>query len=280
MQTKNVYNVRFNLDAETPEEVYHYFVNRSCQLRGDNIAIVPNSFLVHEFGCSVEYRDLVSQETYDSLYVFPSKRGQGFYNKWAARKSRKTIITSPECGLAGYLENRQIPHRVAGLWTDWPEYREVASYYGNQKAKRSGFFYMNHIDEGFAILRKFGAKDYVLKAWLLHPLFQVDLEDFHKRNYGNLQLDMSTVMMGLAYRELANSYLPKNYRTGAPVVEVVELRQMLLADKIQNDKDRRRNTSIEPWRKEELDIYFGKWMLALDRNDTWWSSMTTFISIE
>lgn len=139
---------------------------------------------------------------------------------------------------------------------------------------------MNHIDEGIAILRKLAADKDVIKAWILHPLFQTDLENFQNRNYGNLKLDIRVVTLGHAYRELANSFLPKDYRNSAPKVEPKEIYQMLLADKIQNSKDFYFNTGIEACRREELDIYFGKWRLALDRHDVYWSKMQTFISHE
>lgn len=258
---------RFNDDCLTSEDVYHYFLNRSRQLRGDNIALRPNTFLAQDYGCSIEFFDLVSGETYDSLYVYANKRNMGHMKRWALMPSRKTIITTPDCGLEAFLHNHQVPHRVVGQWTQWPEYREIASHYGDSKAERSGFYYMNHIDEGFAILKRLGATENTLKAWLLHPLFQTDLENFAKRNYGNLQIPLELMNLVMGYRDLANSYLPPRYREKPPHVWDPDLRLMLLADKIQNCKDMDLNEGLDPCRREELSIYFGRWFICLKRED-------------
>jgi len=273
-------NERFSPDCETHEEAEEYFRNCSIQLRGDNIALVPNSFRHFDYGCSAQFRDLETEEVYDSLYVLKSGRGNMNYSHWLETEATGRILTAPDCRLELFLENHKIPYRVAGAWMTWPEYEEITRHYGDARAKRSGLYYMNHIDEGIAILRKFGVEDYVLKAWMLHPLFQVDLENFHKRNYGGLKLDMEVVMMAMAYRETANSYLPRNVRDKVPEVKVKELHLMLLADKIQNAKDCRRNPNIEPWREDGLALYFGKWRLCLDPKDEHWSRMTDFISME
>lgn len=130
--------VRFNLNCESNSEVPDYFRNRSIQLRGDNIVLVKNSFQEFEYGCSAQYRDLQTEEVFDSLYVLQPWRGKRKYQEWLANHAKNRILTTPECGLESFLQNHGVPHRVAGRWTEWPEYREIASYYGDRRAARSG----------------------------------------------------------------------------------------------------------------------------------------------
>lgn len=65
------------------------------------------------------------------------------------------------------------------------EYHVIAAFYGDRTAKRSGVRLMAHIDEGLALLTKWGASDLAHRAFCLHPIVQngEDFEQYHGESH-------------------------------------------------------------------------------------------------
>ena len=145
-------------------------------------------------------------------------------------------------------------------------YELISSYYGDRTTKRSGVKLMNHIDEGLDILNNIGASDIVKDAYCLHPLLQSD-EDFNK----NKTMDFSgipteIIILAVEYRRVANSYLSTMSMDDFVGFTNNEIRQMLYADKIQNEKDfKLYHEGVHP-RSKELRKYFDNWINVLLKN--------------
>ena len=155
-----------------------------------------------------------------------------------------------------------------------PEYRAIADFYGQDRAKRSGVRLMNHIHEGVAVIACMGGgEDAVMaaRAYCIHPLFQNDRElatvgqEFAKKTWPSL-----LVLYAMEYREKANAWLSDKVVKGEdgnlicigqpdagddPVVRV-----MLCADKVQNYKDFIACHRGTHTRSDELDLYFKTWL--------------------
>lgn len=144
------------------------------------------------------------------------------------------------------------------------EYKVISDFYGDRCAKRSGVRLMNHIDEGIALLTNIGASDEAKLAFCIHPIVQND-EDVDVRS-------SSVYDLGVEYRDKANSYLcrPENdhikcvaqvrNRVGIMSIDCVD---MLIADKLQNQKDFVAYHRGTHDRSEQLDMYFNLWLSYL-----------------
>jgi hypothetical protein len=145
-------------------------------------------------------------------------------------------------------------------------YELISKYYGGRRTKRSGVRLMNHIDEGLDILNNIGASDIVKDAYCLHPLLQSD-EDFNK----NKTMDFSgipseVIILAVEYRRVANSYLSTMSMDDFVGFTNNEIRQMLYADKIQNEKDFKLYHEGTHPRSKELREYFDNWINILLKN--------------
>lgn len=142
-------------------------------------------------------------------------------------------------------------------------YKLIANYYGNDVAKRSGVKLMNHIDEGIEILKSIGADDETIDAYCLHPILQSD-ENFNK----NFSMDFSGIstaalLLAMEYRRVANSYLSKNKIGDFVGFTNDKIKQMLYADKVQNEKDFALYHEGTHERSKELREYFNNWLNIL-----------------
>lgn len=151
------------------------------------------------------------------------------------------------------------------------EYQMIEDFYGNKTAERSGVKLINHIDEGLVILRSIGACETTKAAYCLHPLLQDDFE--LERNMVSVvqKAHPMAVLLAMEYRNKAQSYLCKPYTddwTQEDIKTYVgkllpQVRQMLIADKKQNQKDfilHHLNTHI---RSAQLEKYFNNWLTYL-----------------
>lgn len=154
------------------------------------------------------------------------------------------------------------------------EYECISHFYGAETAKRSGVPLMNHIDEGLAIMEKNGASVAAKAAFCIHPMLQSD-EEFQSRIYGVMALVSSRVLMlALEYRRAANAYLCKPYTDDWTQFEISqavgyllpEVKDMLIADKLQNQKDFQIHHLGKHHRSDKLDAYFIKWIEYLAKN--------------
>jgi hypothetical protein len=142
-------------------------------------------------------------------------------------------------------------------------YLLISEYYGEDTAKRSGVRLMNHIDEGIDILKSIGAEQDTIDAYCLHPILQSD-EAFNKNytmNFSNIPT--SSLLLAMEYRRVANSYLSKDKIESFVGFTNDKIKQMLFADKIQNEKDFAQYHEGTHPRSIELREYFDNWINIL-----------------
>lgn len=152
---------------------------------------------------------------------------------------------------------------------DNPHYQAIQEHYGDGRANRSNQLFMNHIDEGLALLDLQGSSLATKEAFCLHPLLQIPntLRDFV--THPDLSIfNPLAFILAMEYRNKANAYLcrPKTDHytlDDLPVMVLPEVTQMLIADKVQNYKDFLQYHQVNHERSEQLDNYFGLWLQHL-----------------
>jgi len=174
-----------------------------------------------------------------------------------SQEEPKHISTKP------FLDNADEVIVIHRPKQELPAYKLISNYYGQSKTKRSGIPLINHIDEGIEILKGIGADEDTIEAYCLHPLLQSD-EEFNK----NLNMDFSKVstsalILAVEYRRVANSYLSTNKMEDFVGFTNEKIKQMLYADKIQNEKDFALYHEGKHERSKELREYFNNWLNIL-----------------
>lgn len=128
---------------------------------------------------------------------------------------------------------------------------------------------MQHIHEGIQILEWIRASDETISAYMLHPIFQAD--DDVAQAFIDPELDTisaGVMLLVMEYRNKANAYLCRpetdNYTLAdLPTLPVLEVRDMLIADKVQNRKDFELHHKGTHPRSDQLDSYFKLWLQHL-----------------
>lgn len=154
------------------------------------------------------------------------------------------------------------------------EYALIKDYYSTKTAKRSGVPLINHIDEGIDMLRAMGAAELSIRAFCLHPLAQAGDDGWtimlHNVRLKNIQ--QHSVSLAQQYAIAANAFLCRpatDHFTQTDLCrEVGPLNQylihMLVADKIQNEKDFELYHKATHPRSKQLTHYFNLWLDYLD----------------
>lgn len=262
------HELRFPMDADTLELATQYLKNRALQILMDGfcpVSIVP----LEEEGVCWGVRALCKDpggRVWQSVYTLASHRGRGHMSRYL-RASPIPVITTPDCHIEEYLRARGIEYRVAGRFTESCEYVAVQSFYGNRRAERSGLFYMNHIDEGLAVLAHLGATERAWRAFCLHPLLQAD-SDLAQSFPRTAELTQSphVLVLAMEYRNIANGYLSKMEPREPSEIHLgplSEVHDMLRADKIQNFKDFLLCHRQSHPRSAALERYFRNWLIRL-----------------
>lgn len=153
---------------------------------------------------------------------------------------------------------------------DNPHYLAVQEFYGDRCAKRSSVPYINHIDEGIIILRRYEASDAAIDAYCLHPIFQLD-EDMkraflHGQPLSKYAVTNEAIGLAVEYRWVANGYLSTmdiKSRCDVVMSPIEAVDDMLIADKVQNRKDFEKYHLGKHPRSKELNDYFMNWMAIL-----------------
>jgi hypothetical protein len=253
---------RFPRDATTLEEASRYLHNRALQLLGVGAKMVGFGNLNDEAVTALfEYKG----EIYGSVYLLSQYRGQGRFRELALSLG-VPVITVPDCDLELYLKKTGLPHKVVDPHPNcWAEYAAVEEFYGDTRAKRTGVFYMNHIDEGLAVIQKLGFGELAEKVFCLHPLFQND-EDFTKTSKDQdllNDLDPLALLGAMEYRQVANAHLA-HHEPQKPKLSCTDaVNQALIADKVQNRKDfEKYHKGVHP-NSDRLEAYFQEWFYAL-----------------
>lgn len=250
-------------DAETLDEVKQYYKVRCMEMNATLNSLEPDSNGV--FVASLTHNNTY----YSSIFIPPSLRGQGLLKKYA----HLHLLTIDDCAITEALEFNSIPFTKLTGWFDFPEYKEIKEFYGNGKANRSQEFFMWHITHGCNYLSTICASDPTIKAYMLHPKFQSDV-DF-QNNWLELFSGRYAPIVSrniIEYRKVANAYLCKPYTDGwdidtikeAAPIPFEDVRKMLLADKYQNYSDFMKYHYGQHKRSDELKSYFEKWMEYLN----------------
>ena len=259
------------LDAD-PEALFAYFETRSKQMLMDGFVW---SRTIRELdGCPwTTFRR--GADEFCSIYVPSPLVGRGLL-KSVHLQIGLPVATIDACSIVPALERLGIPHAVAGRpILQSPEYLMIERHYGDQRAARSGVFLQNHIDEGLAVMKAWGASDLAMRAFCLHPMIQADC-DFNARHEvlaEELSANPSAAQaleLAVEYRRVANAYLSNASLPDAGIAlsPMKDVNDMLVGDKIQNRKDfllHHSGAGSKPAhpRAARLAEYFEQWIDAL-----------------
>ena len=150
-------------------------------------------------------------------------------------------------------------------------FHAIRMHYGGDFAKRSGIPLINHIIEGLCILIRIGAPRSVCGAWCFHPIIQSD-EDLRKtleqttrlHNGEYSKINFAAILLAMEYRHVANSYLSQHVNVDLDIIKdqvnaIPGIREMLIADKIQNWKDFSSQPKGTYPNEMRLHEYFDEW---------------------
>lgn len=150
-------------------------------------------------------------------------------------------------------------------------FRAIRDFYGERTAQRSGVKLIAHIEDGLAILEAIDARIVTMQAYCLHPLVQMD-EDL-ARNFApggaldGARVDTFALALAMEYRRCANAHLSRHAPETLAQISFapfdVEVRHMLIADKVQNRRDFDRHHAKTHERATELTTYFARWLTHL-----------------
>lgn len=159
------------------------------------------------------------------------------------------------------------------------EYHCIKQFYGESRARRSGVPMIQHINEGVIIMDYIGASWNAMRAFVFHPVVQNDeaLVGYMTPGGQFPFVDSSTLILAMEYRNQANKWLSdkvqKISHIGAPPEfqlvgmpepgPLPEVKDMLIADKVQNRRDFERYHKHTHPRAEELSLYFETWLQVL-----------------
>jgi len=220
-----------NYNAETYGDAIAYLQYRYKQLRKFGITMRMERYISNKKCIITHYKSPVGN--WDSLYLLKSATGQGNYEK-LVKEYKLKIVTLEECGLEEYLKAKDIKHMVL---KHSPAYKLVQDFYGDIRAKRSKVPYIYHIDEGLAILNYLGASYNTKEAFCLHPILQMDKDFNENKDMDFSGIETEAIILAMEYRRTANSYLSKSHPSKFVGFSCPEIREMLIADKVQNYKD-------------------------------------------
>ena len=156
--------------------------------------------------------------------------------------------------------------------SETPEYLRIARFYGDRRARRSGVLLMNHIDEGLLVLAALRADALAERAFCLHPIVQTDeVWDKFRRELEACPEFSDSLPVALEYRIFANSFLSSmETHPGFSSAELIDIgqnplvRDMLIADKVQNRKDFEKHHQGRHPRSKWLECYFERWFERLN----------------
>lgn len=158
----------------------------------------------------------------------------------------------------------------------------VRDFYKDKKAERSQVPLINHIHQGVMILKEIGADQDAIDGFCLHPLFQKDSDlMMHYIFPDHLEtFPVSAVVLAMEYRHVANRWL---LDSGAPphgtkLSPLGAVREMLIADKVQNRKDfELYHLGTHP-RSNEYIVYFNTWLDTLGITEKRYQELKTLIT--
>lgn len=247
-----------NYDATTIEEAQEYLKFRYLQLK--KFGVTVNEEIYTKDSIITLYDIDGKPSLYGSIYVLAQHRGKQVFIK-RLQQFMIQILTLGECQIQGYLEKIKCEHRVIHHSLS---YKCIQEYYGDKKTKRTGVPLMNHIEEGGAILHQLGASNITKNAYYLHPILQSDEEFVKNKSMDFDGINPESLILAMEYRRVANSYLSHMHQDEFVGFPCEEIRQMLIADKVQNYKDFMQYHYGRHERSAELYSYFNNWFDLLE----------------
>lgn len=281
--------MRFNNKLTTHAEVHQYYIDRAIYLLYQGFAL--NSLENREWG--VVARLSVGENLFKSAFVLPAYSGKGIYSQWLKEEPEIQLLTMESCGeIAKYVDT----HKSSSFLNDTTfacepgslpfarSYDVVEKFSGSRKAKRSGLYYMNHIDEGLFILdylygKHYQVSEYILGAWCFHPMVQRD-EDLANNYKTSYYVGPFDVLYAMEYRRVANNYLSFHTDRAVKDIELSPLEavnQMLVADKIQNRKEFDNYLRGKVENSKQLNRYFANWFERLEITEDKYNEIATMI---
>lgn len=147
------------------------------------------------------------------------------------------------------------------------EYKLIERFYGEKVAKRSQVPLINHINEGLIVLSAIKATETTKRAFCIHPLLQADA-DLQENYYISSFVDHHALLLAMEYRSVANEFLSdKMDLNPVPAIRLsplLEVNEMLIADKVQNYKDFVTYHYGTHPRSDALNQYFHRWLEKLE----------------
>jgi hypothetical protein len=260
---------RFPLDADDFEPAVRYLEARQRQALVDGWKAEPGAERLCQDGLEWGVRTFARSPEgirHQMIYVYASQRRRDLFAEHLLRTRATPVVTTPDADLERYLQKHNCRYQVVGQHIETYEYRVIAEQYGDQRAARSGVFYMNHIDEGLAVLALLGASERTRRAFCLHPLVQSDAQLARYYAYADqLTADPHVLTLTLEYRHIAQSTPSSREVARAadiPLGPLEEVHDLLRADKLQNYKDFLAYHTRHP-RAAALDRYFCLWLERL-----------------
>jgi hypothetical protein len=260
--------IRLNHDCNNTKDAIQYYKERAIQMVLDGFELKKISLLGKTL---IAYFERDGKE-YQSIYVLKDFRGEGLYLQDLKEEiENPNIVTSRDCNIESFLKKHKIKYTTCLGFTDCIEYQYISEMYGNDCAKRSGVPFMNHIDEGLAILHWIGASLEAKKAYCLHPIYQTDetfsvygKKDMRDKNVFGISANV--IVNSVEYRHVANNYLSTREIKSLDDIKLSPLKDvndMLIADKIQNRKDFELYHEDTHPRSKQLAQYFRNWLEKL-----------------
>jgi len=274
---------RFDMDASTLDGAAAYFGHRAVQGLMDGWTWDGLTEALVKGGETWGARTLsVNPEgrPHQSVYVLAQHRGGGHLSRYV-EGAGLPFVTGPDCDLERFFQRRGVPYTLAGEFTQAREYRAIERHFGGRRAARSGVLYMNHIDEGLAVLRDLGATERAKRAWCIHPMVQLDADlPASYADLGALSDDPAVLVLAMEYRNIANAHLSRHEVASSADIAMsplAEVGDMLRADKVQNYKDFLLYHRDSHPRAAALHRYFRQWLEHLsvdgDRFARWFGSL-------
>ncbi len=164
-------------------------------------------------------------------------------------------------------------------------YRAIEDYYGMKRADRSGVLCIQHINKGLMVLDEIGSSVLTKDAYYIHPLLQSDSAFECVIQFGreytllkNYEVDFNVVALAMEYRRCANSFLSDGNVKNLAMWTVEHIREMLIADKIQNYTDFLIHHKATHANAERLERYFKTWLDILGINSVELAHLQKLIS--
>lgn len=270
---------RLNFNANTMREAQQYLATRIKQV--EHLGVRSNlMFEVKEEGVIRMIANIGDKE-YAIYYILEDFRGKGLMTKYL-KNERLPILTIQDCGIEDYLSQVVTHGGYRVLSTPHLEtagYKAIQEYYGSDRAERSGVYLMNHIDEGITIMSASGDSAEAIEAYCLHPMFQND-KDLLANLHRTVEFSPHVMTLVMEYRHKANLYLCRpntDHLTADNLHSVIgdlipEVRGMLIADKIQNQKDFLQYHYGKHARSDQLNQYFHNWIEYLNPPQEAWDA--------